>query len=205
MRLPQHGGRQTRFQTNWNDRRFQLILRQHAALATSPPRGLDRYSFEQPALNERFEVWTNDLEHCRQVLSPACVWHIVQLADMAKHRYFVWQIRRGTFQIGLGGHFRKKQQLCDVAAQMLDLYSQAQLAQTQGLEFSDDQAAQVIEQMVCPICSGVISNDVVICARCRTPHCKECWIYNGKCATFACGADKFVSLNATEISKTGRS
>ncbi len=39
----------------------------------------------------------------------------------------------------------------------------------------------------CPICSSPVIN-AVRCGRCHTPHCRECWEYNGKiCGVFACG------------------
>ncbi len=193
FRTPRGGGRQTRFAIAWPDLRFQLVVLRNGPRSFGVARGgLSRFSFDQPGLNEKFEVWNNDAQICRQILSPACVWHLDQLANMSRNGFLFWRIRRGKFQLSVGGHFRNKQRLHEVAAKMLDLFSQAQLSQQEGLEFVDDQAPRVIEEMVCPICSGAIGPDVVICVRCRAPHCKECWQYNGKCATFGCGADKYV-------------
>ena len=39
---------------------------------------------------------------------------------------------------------------------------------------------------VCQVC-GTEMTEAVLCARCRTPHHKECWEYMGRCSTFACG------------------
>ena len=44
----------------------------------------------------------------------------------------------------------------------------------------------------CQICGAEISKEhIVYCTRCTTPHHKECWEFNGKCSTFACGETKF--------------
>lgn len=39
----------------------------------------------------------------------------------------------------------------------------------------------------CPVCSHPLSEETVRCAKCRTPHHKDCWEYLGGCATYACG------------------
>lgn len=38
----------------------------------------------------------------------------------------------------------------------------------------------------CPICRVAVGGDAAICSSCRTPSHRECWAYNGGCATYAC-------------------
>lgn len=193
-RLSRNGGRLIRIVLDWPDRRFQLVLlRRGSVIGGFSQSGLSPFRSDQPSLDEQFEIWTNDVEACKLLFSPACVWHLFQLTELAHNRHVFWSVRRGKCQIDLGGHFRKKHQLVEVVGKLLDLYSQAQLTQQHGLDFVSDQTAQVIEEMICPICSGKIGRDVVICVRCRAPHCRDCWHYNGKCATFGCGAEKFTA------------
>ncbi|HXX94467.1 MAG TPA: RING finger protein [Planctomycetota bacterium] len=49
------------------------------------------------------------------------------------------------------------------------------------------------EEGECRICGSVLAEGhrVVSCSRCRTPHHLECWKYNGRCSTFACGETRF--------------
>jgi hypothetical protein len=193
LRFRRRGGRLTRLQIGWPDRKFQLWLTLRPVPgAPVGPAGLTPYPLGEPGLDQRFTAWTNDPESCRQMLTPASLWHLVHLLELARHPHLDWRIRRGVFQISLGGHFRKKPQLVAVAEKMLEVYAQTLLCSQEGVDFIDDQSAYVIDAMVCPICSGSIGGDVAICFRCRTPHCKECWQYNGKCATFGCGSEKFV-------------
>ncbi len=67
----------------------------------------------------------------------------------------------------------------------------------------------------CPICGDLLSGfPSVHCAACETPHHRQCWTYNKRCATFACGsldvledgrgADKAVRYDLTQGSASDR-
>ncbi len=38
----------------------------------------------------------------------------------------------------------------------------------------------------CQICGTAMEERVVYCAKCKTPHHEECWMYNGACSTYGC-------------------
>lgn len=40
----------------------------------------------------------------------------------------------------------------------------------------------------CQVCGAAMTAGIVRCPSCRTPHHEECWIYAGRCSTYACGA-----------------
>lgn len=44
---------------------------------------------------------------------------------------------------------------------------------------------------ICQICGTGMEERVVWCARCRTPHHRECWDYTGMCSTFGCREIRF--------------
>ena len=100
-------------------------------------------------------------------------------------------IRRGRIIVSSAGLFRKPERLDDFIRLSLELFDQLQLSQTEGIEFVNHLEAAVIQEMVCPVCSSEIADDLVVCIRCKTPHCKDCWQYNGQCATFSCGETRF--------------
>lgn len=81
---------------------------------------------------------------------------------------------------------------------VMEIFDQALLARSTGIEFVDHLQAQVIEDAKCPICGDRIEDDLVFCNRCKTPHHGECWHYNGKCATYACGE---LSYSAPRVAK----
>jgi hypothetical protein len=45
-----------------------------------------------------------------------------------------------------------------------------------------------LKEAACDVCGASLKLGVVVrCARCSTPHHKDCWAFNGRCAVFACG------------------
>jgi hypothetical protein len=49
----------------------------------------------------------------------------------------------------------------------------------------------------CQVCGTEMRDRIVLCARCRTPHHEECWLYLGECSTFACKERRYVSGGRT--------
>jgi hypothetical protein len=221
-RLAKH---RTRLVADWPDRRLRLELRPAqspggdgnllAGVAftpnltgsnraddlrtpVAPPRHQKSFQIsraEDLPPEDCWDVSTDDEAAGRLILSPACLWYLNQLASLTR-RPVTLRIRHGNFQLQVRGHVRNPKRLEELTGQMLEVYSQALLSQREGLEFVDEQSPQVIEQLICPICNGPIAGEIAICTRCRTPHCKDCWQYNGKCATFGCGAEKFATKPA---------
>lgn len=74
----------------------------------------------------------------------------------------------------------------------LHVYDLMVLGAVEGLTYLEEDLT-VIEDVVCPICSGTIEGDYVSCSSCQAPHCRDCWQYNGRCATFACMETDFVT------------
>jgi hypothetical protein len=59
-----------------------------------------------------------------------------------------------------------------------------------GIEIMDEPAGVAAEAVdpTCQVCGSKIPADLrVYCRRCRTPHHKDCWEFNGQCSTYACG------------------
>lgn len=45
----------------------------------------------------------------------------------------------------------------------------------------------------CQVCGQELKQNIVYCAKCRTPHHRECWSYNGKCSTYGCDEMRFTT------------
>ncbi|MDP6444546.1 MAG: RING finger protein [Pirellulaceae bacterium] len=52
----------------------------------------------------------------------------------------------------------------------------------------------------CRICGETLNDNIVYCRRCRTPHHKDCWKFNGSCSMFACGERRFQKRPPQETS-----
>jgi hypothetical protein len=64
-----------------------------------------------------------------------------------------------------------------------------------GIEILDDAPPEeAVNDPVCQVCGARIPADNrVYCRRCRTPHHKDCWEFNGRCSTYACGEPRFTA------------
>ena len=60
-----------------------------------------------------------------------------------------------------------------------------------GIEFEDDSQAQPVGSPTCQVCGEEITEDMVVCRRCKTPHHRDCWHYFGRCSTYGCGEERF--------------
>jgi hypothetical protein len=47
------------------------------------------------------------------------------------------------------------------------------------------------EKGICQVCAGEMTENVVYCAKCGTPHHEDCWTYAGQCSTFGCAERVF--------------
>ncbi len=72
---------------------------------------------------------------------------------------------------------------CQVYDRLL-LFSQ----KASGIEILEDKSGPAPEDPVCQVCGVAVPKEGrVYCRRCRTPHHKDCWEFNGQCSTYACG------------------
>ena len=80
----------------------------------------------------------------------------------------------------------------------------------EGFQASDDERGRRLEELVeaavglfhgakgesrvaespgrCLVCGRGLDAEVVACASCATAHHADCWAFNGRCATYACGS-----------------
>lgn len=87
---------------------------------------------------------------------------------------------------GFGGYANMGLELKRVLAIGAQMSRQIWMVLDGSIELADAQQT-AIEEQTCPVCSCIVE-DPIICERCKTPHCRECWTYNGdSCGVFACG------------------
>ena len=145
-------------------------------------------SGQQP-FDQMFALMTNDSARMDQLFTAGVRWQMTQLANFLSPGLYC-SLFTGELIIAKPRMLLRTQQLDDFIRLSLELYDQFMLAEAIGIEF--DERAAVIDEVNCPICLASIKGNLVLCVRCRTPHCHECWHYNGKCATFACDETRYV-------------
>lgn len=87
---------------------------------------------------------------------------------------------------GFGGYANTAVEIARVQAIGAQMARQIWMVMDGSVQVSATQSTP-LEEQICPVCSSPVE-DPVICERCRTPHCRDCWSFNGDtCGVFACG------------------
>ncbi len=163
-------------------------------------RNAEDVNIEDQSFAEQVSVKSNDPGATQLMLSNAVRWQIEQLRrHMGNHSLRI-NLRRGELSIAKPGWIAHPQALEDFVRFGLELFDQMQLTLAEGIEFVNEDFAKLVDDVVCPICSEKIEYEMVVCLRCKTPHCQDCWQYNGQCATFACEETRYIRSNGQIVS-----
>lgn len=150
-----------------------------------------------PDFQDRFHIKTThsaDVTELRTGLLTGNVQHFVfRIASLGRSDDLMVKLHKGKLVFSKSDIGPKFQDTADFIQQALQIFDLLRLSESWGVKFLDGADATVIEDVVCPICTGGIADDLVSCARCQTPHCRDCWEYNGQCATFACRETRFTA------------
>jgi len=151
-------------------------------------------SYGSHEFRKRFFVFGRNLDSIAETITPSVQHGILQLAAGCS-------ATAGRFELELSRRrlkFEKVSRSCEpkdiekFVRCCLHIYDQMVIGEVDGVDYLEHELT-IIEEIRCPICCGTIEEDLVMCSSCKSPHCKDCWEYNGKCATFACSETTFVS------------
>jgi len=175
--------------------KLSLRSKQYPAARLSR-RGIRELSIGDQAFDANYLVLASDVQRARLLLTDGVRWQINQLARHCGDHSLDLTVASGKLTIRKPGYIRNQVYLDDFIRYGLELLDQMRLAQSSGIEFEEESQAKLIDSVVCPVCSEEIREQLVVCIRCKTPHCRDCWEYNGQCAMFACGEERFISGNS---------
>ncbi|QEG24640.1 RING finger protein [Mariniblastus fucicola] len=197
------------FGTPWGNAARKTILEVDFELPVGQTLSVESRSLDSDAAVENFETGDADFDRqfcvhasdpvfAKQLLTDAVKWKMIELKGLhpAEIRFEFENDRLRTIS---KQWFRHGRDLLDFVQGGLELFDQLMLHKADGLEFLRENQAAVIEDFRCPICSDDVMHDMVVCKRCKTPHCAECWEYNGKCATFACMEERCIRVQEHEL------
>jgi hypothetical protein len=182
------GGRQTEISMIWPDRKIKFEVSTVPARPRNwgGPGRMQQILIEDPQFQSDFYTSGNDPQRVQRLLSSGVRWQIVQLRRHLDNNDVQITLNRGNLVVSKPGYIKGYVALEDFLRFSLDLFDQLMLVNAEGIEFVNANQAFVVDDVKCPICSEEIIHSMVVCARCKTPHCQDCWQYNGQCATFAC-------------------
>jgi len=146
-------------------------------------------SFDQ-AFNVFFE--SRKPQDIDRIISSGVRCQIIQLQNLLRDSVLMVSVDKGKLIIRTGRFIKKQETLDDFVRFCLEFYDQVVLTMTEDIEFSNEVAISANDEMRCPICSCDIEGKMVVCVRCKTPHCLDCWQYNTKCGMYACDEQRYV-------------
>lgn len=190
--------RSTEISMNWPQRNLILEIATfpRQSFVTGKANVLRQVSVEDPQFQSNFYVSSNKPVTAKRILNNGVQWQLEQLRRHMGNQELLVTIVRGKLTVCKPGYIKSHQELEDFVRFSLNLFDQMMLVDAKGIEFVNDNEASVVNDVKCPICSEEIMHNMVVCSRCKTPHCLDCWQYNGQCATFACSEKRFISTRA---------
>lgn len=201
------GDRKTLLKIRWPDRKLKLFVSTFGVpkgfLTSRRLKQIEIESVDFVQGNDQsFHVSTNQPEVARELLAPSAQWKIQQLIQNAGKSGVEIYLNRGYLHIFKPGYIKGTMALDDFVRFGLELFDQFKMVVNDDIEFLPEDEVVVLSDVICPICSENLHHEIVTCVRCRTPHCADCWEYNGQCATFACNETRNLrSQSLTEKSK----
>jgi hypothetical protein len=183
----------------WPDKRLRFdVATQDQSF--KPHRHSEIIDSQEQGFSRELSIQANQPDEMRRMLSHGVRWKIEQLANQLGIESVAIRLSSGKLKIVKPGVIREFQQLDDLVRMGLELHDELLLTKSEGIDFVDDAEAKILGDVKCPICSEEVIEEMVICLRCKTPHCKDCWQYNGHCATFACNETRFYCAGGSAVS-----
>ena len=149
--------------------------------------------FGEPRLDQTLRLRTEKPEVMQVLLSDGVKWQLERLMLFLPHQNLYCGSLRRELVLRKSGVIKNGQELVQLIRFGMELYDQLQLTQVDGIDFVESAEATLLEQVDCPICGESIERQLVTCVSCKTPHHQDCWEYNGRCATFACGQEVYAT------------
>ncbi len=154
--------------------------------------------------DRRFELRGYDAQSVRKFMSAGVQWHVERLWRLSDQSPLSLTVAQGYLSVRKYERFGSFHDLEEFVRAALELFDQAQLTQSEGIEFVDDGTAQVVQQAVCQVCGEEIVEDLVYCRRCKTPHHLECWQYCGSCSTYGCREQRYAVPAEAQRAESGQ-
>ncbi len=191
---PNRGQTQTtQAQLQWPDGRTDARVDTKATFNGAPRSGVTPdILVGDHEFDRRYHVAGGQEEDVKQLLSDGVRWQIGKLCQFFDCPFLSISIRNGRMIIEKPAQFRRDEDLEQFTQLCLELFDQAMLTRSEGIEFTGNiDEAQPIEDPICQICGEEIFNDMVFCCRCQTPHHLDCWQYAGSCSIYGCRETRF--------------
>lgn len=170
---------------------FSFEVAPHSRPFSEQGSGWHSLTFEDQELDRKYRVRSTKVEQARKSLN-ACHRQLRILASAAgPHALSI--IGRGRLvTIRVEDRIYDWRVLLELVKFGCEFFDQLLLGADDSIQFVEEVEATLLVDVVCPICGDPIESELVYCPGCKTPHHRECWEYNTRCATFACGRTDYL-------------
>jgi RING finger family protein len=130
----------------------------------------------------------------RELLNVEVQGLIVRLAALSRFGFISRDVqvqwRGGYLTVTKPCHLSTYEALEQFVTLSAGLFAAAMDSGSSGIEFVGEVQEPSAIASQCQVCGEPLTQDLVYCQACRTPHHRECWDYFGGCSTYACGGKK---------------
>jgi len=167
--------------------RCEMLSRPSTVTLVPSLAGLTEVELDWGSQFARWQVAAADYDEARHFMTDAVrlaldrIWLHPLPRDAAVSLLPGWVVVRKVWDSPRATDLAQFVELC------CTLNDQVQLAAAAGIEFLTSDEAQVIDDALCCVCCEALTQEVVFCVRCKTPHHRDCWEYSGGCSTYGCG------------------
>lgn len=140
--------------------------------------------------DDQFIVKSDDIETVRNFLNATVQQELLKLKRLRHNNHIYLSVNSSRLLIqklsllnrleDLIAFYESSGRICDEVMTLLGVNGAGGI---QILDVSFDGAEAT---PICQVCGEEVTGNKVICRRCRTPHHRDCWEYNGGCSVYAC-------------------
>jgi hypothetical protein len=151
----------------------------------------------EPDFDARYVIKSNDEKFAREFLDGAARQSVEELRQLLGNDRILVSMNPSRLMIRKESVIDTLETLESLADQAGRLHDRIDLfwQRASGIEILDGPASPDDGALVvCQICGSKIASETkVVCRRCGTPHHEDCWEFNGRCSTYACGEKRFAA------------
>jgi hypothetical protein len=164
------------------------------------PRGTRVVRVGDQEFDRGYVVQANDAEMACEFLAPAIRWSIGNLQRLGPPGGMLVSINPERLLVQVDRNFgTNPDSLAQVVRETLVIHDGLQQGVaarlSQGVAIVAVGPAEVEDAglPICKVCGEAIAVPEVMCARCRTPHHRDCWEFVGACSIYGCNGKHSVS------------
>ena len=151
---------------------------------------VDDIKVGDPHFDPRYVIKSDDAGFVREFLEPRVQKAVEDLRALLGNDKILVSINSSRLMVRKQGVVGELADLTVFGELAFVVYDRLYVAwqRESGIEILDDAPLDAAASPVCQVCGSKIPSDNrVYCKRCKTPHHKDCWEFNGQCSTYACG------------------